>query len=185
MIKEEMLEQLMSAKKINIFGCPGAGKSTFARILGRILNLDVYYLDTIYWKPNWVSLPLDQFKEEIKKISLKEQWIIEGNYSKTLNERLTYSSFNIYLNINKWTCLFSAIKRYFKYKHKSRVDITRGCDETLDKEFITFIWHYKKNYQRENLQILEQIGIPYLVISSRHQLKVLLKKVNSCKNKNM
>lgn len=40
-------------KKIIIIGSGGAGKSTFSRKLGDILNIKAYHLDQLMWKPNW------------------------------------------------------------------------------------------------------------------------------------
>ncbi len=39
-------------KKIMLIGSGGAGKSTLARKLGVKLGIDVYHLDTLFWKPN-------------------------------------------------------------------------------------------------------------------------------------
>ncbi|HEU5138867.1 MAG TPA: topology modulation protein, partial [Bacillales bacterium] len=33
----------------------GTGKSTFAQELSKILNIEVYHLDRLYWKPGWVE----------------------------------------------------------------------------------------------------------------------------------
>jgi adenylate kinase family enzyme len=38
----------------------GVGKSTFAQSLGDAINNNVYYLDRLYWKPDWVAAPLEQ-----------------------------------------------------------------------------------------------------------------------------
>ena len=43
-------------EKVIIIGCPGAGKSTFARNLRAIINLPLYYLDKIWHKPDKTTL---------------------------------------------------------------------------------------------------------------------------------
>ena len=57
----------------------GVGKSTFARELGEILNIDVYHLDSFYWKPNWVEAPQEEFANSQQEIVEQDEWIIEGN----------------------------------------------------------------------------------------------------------
>ncbi len=47
-------------KRIAIIGSAGAGKSTFARQLSTKLNIEVYHLDAILWKPNWTGTPKDE-----------------------------------------------------------------------------------------------------------------------------
>ncbi len=55
-------------KRIAIIGCGGAGKSTLARELGKILDLPVVHLDRVYWKPGWEPTPREAFVAEQRKI---------------------------------------------------------------------------------------------------------------------
>jgi adenylate kinase family enzyme len=40
-------------KRVMIVGCSGFGKSTFARKLHSITNIELIYLDQYYWKKGW------------------------------------------------------------------------------------------------------------------------------------
>ncbi|MBW4425057.1 MAG: hypothetical protein KME50_11545 [Nostoc desertorum CM1-VF14] len=70
-------------KKILIIGSGGAGKSTLARELGTILGLEVIHLDTWYWNPGWVETPKAKWQSIIQSLTLRECWIMDGNYSNT------------------------------------------------------------------------------------------------------
>ncbi len=49
--------------KIIVIGSSGSGKSTLSRELSHILEIPVYHLDKLFWKPNWVMTTKDeQFK---------------------------------------------------------------------------------------------------------------------------
>ena len=48
-------------KRIAVIGSGGSGKSTFSALLGTELNLPVHHLDQLYWKPNWVKTPKDDW----------------------------------------------------------------------------------------------------------------------------
>lgn len=68
-------------KRIMVLGVSaGAGKSTFAQRLGRVLDIPVYYLDVFYWKPGWIESSLTEFSDAQRKVVCGERWIIEGNY---------------------------------------------------------------------------------------------------------
>ncbi len=43
----------MKLKRILIVGRGSAGKSTFAKVLGKKLGLLVYHLDKYFWKSGW------------------------------------------------------------------------------------------------------------------------------------
>ena len=51
--------------KIIVIGCPGAGKSTFARKLKNITNLPLYHLDMIWHKPNKTNISRKEFDKEL------------------------------------------------------------------------------------------------------------------------
>ena len=55
-------------KRILIIGCPGSGKSYFAKRLGEITKLPVIHMDNIYWKKDKTSIS----KEELMKVGLND-----------------------------------------------------------------------------------------------------------------
>ena len=75
-------------ERIMIIGCGGAGKSTLARQLGEKLNLPVVHLDKLFWHPGWVESEKAEIDEKILREMQKDQWIIDGNYTRTLPQRL-------------------------------------------------------------------------------------------------
>lgn len=71
-------------KKVIIIGCSGAGKSTFARKLRDITNLPLFYLDMIWHKPDKTHISREAFDEKLQEIIQQEEWIMDGNYGRTL-----------------------------------------------------------------------------------------------------
>ena len=75
-------------QKAIIIGCPGAGKSTFARKLSEKTRLPLYYLDMLWHKPDRAIVDRNVFDEKLKEIILQDKWIIDGNYGRTLEMRI-------------------------------------------------------------------------------------------------
>jgi adenylate kinase family enzyme len=150
-------------ERICIIGIAGSGKSTLARILGIDLHLPVLHLDTVYWLPNWEVAPETTFQEAHDQWMNYTRWVIDGNYRKTLPSRLEHADTVIHLDYSTYSGLWGAIKRFFIYRHKSRLDITTGCIEKLDWAFISWILHFRKKVR------------PLLIeeISKHHHLQVL------------
>ncbi len=85
-------------RRVMIIGSGGSGKSTLARQLGKILNIEVFHLDAIHWKPGWVETPLDEWKAIIDELTKKETWIIDGNYGDcTMETRIQAADTIIFL----------------------------------------------------------------------------------------
>lgn len=74
--------------KAIVIGSPGAGKSTFSRKLRDMTGLPLYHLDMIWHRPNQTTVSKQEFDERLREILEKDCWIIDGNYSRTLELRL-------------------------------------------------------------------------------------------------
>ena len=61
------------------------------------------------------------------------------------------------------------------YKNKTRDDITIGCDESLDKEFISYVWNFNKLHRKKYYQKLENFNKKYIILRSRREVKRFLK----------
>lgn len=59
----------------------GVGKFIFVKKLGEKFDLEVYYLDSLYWQFGWKERDNDSFRELQEYIVKKDSWIIDGNYS--------------------------------------------------------------------------------------------------------
>jgi adenylate kinase family enzyme len=134
--------------KIIITGFSGAGKSTLAQNLGKHYNIPVLHMDSLHFEENWKERDKTEFEESVQDfMKNNDSWIIDGNYRRIAPSRFTESDQLIFLNYNRITCLINAIKRYKKYKGKSRPDIAKGCEEKIDKEF--FLWLIWKGRTKE------------------------------------
>ncbi|QAS52610.1 topology modulation protein [Halobacillus litoralis] len=139
----------------------GVGKSTFAKELGRLLDIEVYHLDRFYWEPGWKEAALEDFRARQQEVIQEKAWIIEGNYSNTYDIRADKADTIIYLELPLHVCLFRVFKRRFTYRGKTRADMGEGCEEKLDADFLKFIWktyHPRKGKMQQRFQEFQNIG---------------------------
>ncbi len=143
-------------KKVAVIGSGGSGKSTFSRKLGSMLKLPVHHLDTLYWSPGWIETPKGKWESVVRELADNDQWIIDGNYRSTMDIRLNLADTIIFLNMPTLLCTYRIIKRRFMFKGKKRPDMTEGCEEKLDLEFVKWVWKFNKN---ERPNIIEKLKI--------------------------
>lgn len=157
-------------KRILIIGSPGSGKSTLARKLSHGLNLPSIHLDKLFWQPNWIKTPKDEFDILLKNELEKDCWIIDGNYNRTLPLRLKYADTVIWLDLPRIICLW----RVFWRHGKTRPDMTENCEEKRDKEFFEFL-KYIWTFPAENKAAIEQLLSEYkgnvILIRNNRELK--------------
>ena len=102
-------------KRIMIIGCPGSGKSTFARALAPKTGLPLHHLDMMYWNPDRTTKPKEEFRAALREIINLPDWIIDGNYGSTLELRMEACDTVIFLclwrDIYKHLLLFPCTER--------------------------------------------------------------------------
>ena len=127
--------------RISIIGYSASGKSTLAKTLGEILNIPVLHLDKVNFLSNWIERDKSESKKIVEDfIKNNSEFIIDGVYSKFAFElRMKLSDKIIFLDFDRFTCLFQAFQRYNEYKGKVRDSISEGCNEKLDWNFIKSI----------------------------------------------
>jgi adenylate kinase family enzyme len=168
-------------KKFLIIGCGGSGKSTLSRQLGNILNLEVIHLDSLYWHPGWVETPQPEWQQIVQESIEQKSWIMDGNYSGTLDIRLLAADTIIFLDFPRFLCLWRVIKRSWQYRGKTRPDMGYGCPERLDWEFLKWVWTYRQRRRSAILKKLSQVATEkkVIILRSPSDVKQFLQNISS------
>lgn len=130
----------MADKRILVVGCPGSGKSCFARELSALMSLPLFHLDMLFWNADRTTVPHEVFLGRLQEILQRESWIIDGNYASTLEMRLNACDTVYLLDYPAETCLEGVLARM----HKVRPDMPWVETET-DPEFMDFIRNFRQD----------------------------------------
>ena len=170
-------------KRISIIGSGGSGKSTLAVRLGAKLQVPVYHLDALYWKPGWVETDKDEWAKLQQSICEKPSWIMDGNYGGTVNTRLNTSDTVIFLDINRYLCLYRAVKRTIAFRGRSRPDMGSGCNEKLDLKFIQWIYGYPKSRKPKVLEKLASLNdnMKVYVLKNERDIEHFFKEIEDAR----
>ena len=167
-------------ERIIIIGSCGAGKSTLAISLAKKLELPLVHLDRIRFVGSWQERTREEFDVLLEAELQKEQWIIDGNFSRTFPRRLQFADTVIWLDLPVYTCLWGATKRVFQHHGKSRPDMGGNCPEHFDKNKISLykaIWGFNKRNKKNYEELLKDTGAKVYRLKSRRQVKRFLQGI--------
>ena len=124
-------------KKIIVIGCPGAGKTTFAEKLRDKTGLELFYLDAIWHKADKTHISREEFDTRLGEILALDAYIIDGNYSRTIERRIAACDTVFLFDLPVDVCLDGVISRIGK-KRPDMPWIDRELDPLLKAEVEEF-----------------------------------------------
>ena len=165
-----------SARRWLLLGSGGAGKSTLARELSEVLRIPVIHLDRSYWKPGWIEPSSEEFERTVSELVQREEWIMDGNYWRTLHLRLPRAEAAILLDPPTVQCLWGVLERSALRRWRTRPDLPEGCEESFpDLQFIRYVASYKRRSRPKVLGSLKDAPhVRFYHFSSRRQVRAWL-----------
>ncbi len=159
-------------KKIIIIGCPGSGKSTFARQLHDKSGLPLFHLDNLWWKADRTHISRDEFDEHLHTIMNHGQWIIDGDYSRTYEVRFIACDTVILLDYDEEVCMKGIIERIGTVR-----DDIPWSEQELDPELVEQV----HKWQKENRPIVYQLINRFpekqtIIFKSRNEAEIWLNR---------
>ncbi|MFB5191661.1 DNA topology modulation protein [Alicyclobacillus fastidiosus] len=167
-------------RRIIVIGSPGAGKSTFSRELAERLELPLYHLDSLYWKPGWVERSRDEWFAIHEDVLAKPTWVIDGNYGGTLRPRVEAADTVIWLDLPRPLCLYRCLKRVVRHWGRTRPDMGADCPERLDLDFLKYVWRFKRNGRAKILTCLAEYGHGKVIyrLCARQRVRAFLDQIS-------
>jgi adenylate kinase family enzyme len=159
-------------KKIIVIGCPGSGKTTFAEKLKDKIGLPLYHLDAIWHKPDRTHISREEYDARLDEILALDSWIIDGNYSRTIESRISACDTIFLFDLPVDVCLDGAISRI----GKARYDMP-WIETELDPLFKKSI----EDFPVKNLPVIYDLIEKYkfarrvIIFKSRHQADEYIK----------
>ena len=165
-------------QKVLIIGCPGSGKSTFARTLSPLVDLPLFYIDQLYWNADRTTVGREILQQRLQKILATDRWILDGNYDRTMGLRLEKCDTVIYLDYSRMVCIAQWLKRVITNWGKTRQDMAPGCAEWFDPEFLGWIWNFNKTHRKQYYEMLSaQKEKTVHIFKNRRQLNRYLRSL--------
>lgn len=142
-------------QRVLVIGSPGAGKSTLSHLLAERSGLPLHHLDRLFWLPGWVERDREEGRAELAEVLAGARWIIDGNYGSTMPMRVARADSIVWLDYPTSLCLARVFRRWWHYRGRARPDMTEGCPENLNLEFLLYVLNFRNAWQARNAAALE------------------------------
>ena len=137
--------------KVVVLGGSGSGKSTFAIKLNAVTGLPLYHLDNLFWNKDKTHVSREVFDRRLDVILSYDRYIIDGEYSRTIERRIAAADTLFYFDIPLEDRLSGAA---------ARVGLIHPdlpwVEEELDPEFEKWIRDYDTDQRPVTLALLEK-----------------------------
>ena len=145
------MKTLSIGNRILILGCPGSGKSTFARRLGARTGLPVVHLDNIWWRADGTHVSREEFNRALDLLLRGEKWILDGNYGRTMEVRLRACDTVIFLDYPEAICM-AGITARVGHPHADMP----WTETALDPELVALVQNYARDDRPQVLSLLQK-----------------------------
>ena len=166
-------------KKIIVLGNSGSGKSTLTIQLANKLHIEKLHLDPIVYKYSWDNPEFNEMEEKVNQLIPKESWIIDGNFLNNASKRFDECDTIYFLDLNRFICVYSVLKRHHQYKGKHRDSRSDDCDEKITLNYLKWVFSefYKTSRKTIKKYIEENPDKNVIIFKNRRQVNKYLRGI--------
>jgi adenylate kinase family enzyme len=138
-------------RRVVVGGSTASGKSTFARALAQRMGVPLIELDAIRHGPNWTETPDDAFRAHIDPLTSRDAWVVDGNYSITMDltwgraDTLVWLDYSLRLVL--WRLFLRTNRRIFTREVLWNGNRERFADAYLSRESL-YVWVLRSFWRR-------------------------------------
>lgn len=162
-------------QKIIVIGSPGAGKSVFSQKLKDVTNLPLYHLDMLYHNTDGTHISREELQDKLRRIFKNDNWIIDGNYQRTLEMRLKECDTVFLLDFPTEVCLEGAKSRVGKKR-----DDMPWFEEKLNENFKQSIIDFANEKLPQIYELLDKYkdNLNIIIFKSRKEADDYIRTIN-------
>jgi adenylate kinase family enzyme len=109
--------------------------------LARRTGLPLVHLDEQYWRPGWAEPPDDVWRAAQRRLVAAPEWILDGNYASSFEERLPYADTVVVLDTARWRCLVHVVGRALR---RRGTEVAPGCPMRADVGLLRYVWTFPR-----------------------------------------
>lgn len=156
--------------RICILGPSNSGKSTLAQAISRQRGMPAIHLDQLFHLPhtNWQPRPEAEFLRLHDAAIAQAQWVMEGNYTRCIAQRLARATGFIVLDVSTATSLL----RYFRrtWFERNRHGALAGSLDSVKWQMIRHITVATPPNRQKYVEMFERVSLPKIRLDTTREL---------------
>ena len=167
-------------KRAAVIGKSGSGKSVFSDRLSKATGIKAIHLDKLYYNPDWShAYTKEEFSEVVNKIIQEDEWIIDGNYSRTMDTRISRADTIVFFNTSFLLSLYYVIKRML-FPSQNAPDKHVGMKEKVSWKLFKQMCTYPTDMVME--KISKNQNAELYIVRNHGEAAELLRKLSQSSN---
>ena len=144
--------------RIAVIGNAGGGKTTLCRALGRRLDLPVYSVDSVQWKPGWRAAEPSEVAAAQARWLAAGRWIIDGfGGDDLIAQRFAAADTIIFVDLPLYVHGWWALKRQITSVFRPRPEMPPKCPMLpMTWPLIKTMWFVHRHFRPRLMATLMQ-----------------------------
>ena len=157
-------------RRICIMGPSNSGKSTLAEAISRARGLKAVHLDQLHHLPHtdWVSRPANEFAALHDTAIMGACWVMEGNYSRLLAQRLQRATGFMLLDLSTPVSLYRYLRRC--WFEPNRLGALDGGRDSVKWDMIRHILVATRANRGRYRHTFDDVRLPKVYLGSARRL---------------
>ena len=157
--------------RVCIMGPSNSGKSTLAEAIARKNHTPAVHLDLLYHLPgtDWEPRPFAEFQRLHDAAIQAPRWVIDGNYSQLLPQRLARATGWILLDISTPLSLVRYLRR--SLSSRGRIGAIEGGKDSVKWNMLRHITSTTRKNRNRYAELQHTIELPKVHLVSARQIK--------------
>jgi len=143
-------------------------------------KLPVIHLDTYYHnksQPYFEASDLQAWIEKNLELADQDNWIIDGNFGATFEERFSRADTVVLFDYPRYLCYWRILKRRFEFNSRHRQEMPADWEEKFDFGFMRYVWRFNRHSRPKIMNAVSSADAQLIIFKRTSEAEKYLQSI--------